>query len=63
MGREKMQDILERNAIFSLDCRYSFKPKQPCVMPDQPVRQEEKRQKAQIRKKYKEIYQGVNFGA
>ena len=40
----------------------TFYSKQPCVMPDQPVRHEEKRQKAKCRAKYREIYQGVRFG-
>lgn len=58
-----MRNSLEGNAIFSLNGWDSFKPKQPCVMPDQPVRHEERRQKARTRKKYKEIYKNVRFGA
>ena len=40
----------------------TFYSKQPCVMPDQPVRHEEKRQKAKYRAKCREIYQDVRFG-
>lgn len=58
----QLKNDVRPDEIINILAGDTFKPVVLCSMPDQPVRQEENKQKAVLQRKFRESYQGLTFG-